>query len=120
MRLLSIVICVLSILLLVRGVPAAVDLSSAKSAARSFYEALNNSDSSAMRDCLLIEGEDQQQLATAFLDVILSGKKLGDAAKEKFGASGDKLAAGTLNREDAAAIDRARQTDAGGDCTLTI
>lgn len=98
----------------------AIDLSSPKSAAKSFYEAMNNADSSAMRDCLLIEGDDQQQLAGAFLDVILAGKKLADAAKEKFGPSGDKIAAGTLSREDAGAIDNATQSDAGDLSTLTI
>ena len=83
---------------LVPSTRAAVDLSSPKSVAKSFYEAMNNSDGSAMRDCLLIDGENQQQLAGAFVDVILSGKKLADAAKDKFGPSGDKLAAGAAAR----------------------
>ena len=115
-RLLSIA-CVL---LVAQNVFGAVDLSSPKSTAKSFYEAMNNADSSAMRDCLLIEGDDQQQLAGAFLDVILSGKKLADAAKEKFSAGGEKLAAGALTREDAGSIDNAKQTDDGDAATLQI
>jgi hypothetical protein len=115
-RLLSIA----GILLMAHSALGAVDLSSPKSTAKSFYEAMNNADSSAMRDCLLVDGEDQQQLASAFLDVILSGKKLADAAKEKFGPSGEKLAAGALAREDASAIDSATQTDDGDVSTLQI
>src|SRR3954447_18955100 len=110
----------LFVILLAGWCGAAVDLSSPKSAAKSFYEAMNNSDGSAMRDCLLIEGEDQQQLAGAFIDVILSGKKLADAAKEKFGPSGDKIAAGAISREDAGAIDKAAQSDDGDVSTLMI
>ena len=101
-------------------VSAAVDLSAPKSTAKSFYEAMGNADSSAMRDCLLIEGADQQKLADAFLDVILAGKKLADAAHDKFGASGEKLAAGAITHEDAAAIDQAKEIDQGDDVTLAI
>src|SRR3954463_10460999 len=93
---------ILSLLTLLTAAPAlaAVDLSSPKSAAKSFYEAVNNGDANALRDCLLIEGKDQEQLAAAFSDVILAGKRLADAAHEKFSGSSDKLAAGALPRED--------------------
>src|SRR5438128_1370905 len=91
-------------LLVTRSALGAVDLSSPRSAARSFYEAMNNADNTAMRDCLLVEGEDQQQLANAFLDLVVASKKLSDAAREKFGAGADKqIAAGAISREDAAA-----------------
>jgi len=100
--------------------PAAVDLSTPKSSAKSFYEAMTNADSAAMRDCLVIEGADQEQLAKAFIDVILSGRKLAEAAKEKFGASGDKLASGAISREDASAIDAGSEFDDGDTATLTI
>src|SRR2546421_2294094 len=99
---------------------AAVDLSSPKSAAKSFYESMNNADSNALRDCLLIDGADQDHLAGAFIDVILAGKRLADAAHDKFGASGDKIGAGALSREDADTIDKAEQTDAGEESTLKI
>src|SRR5690349_21860390 len=99
---------------------AAVDLSSPKSAAKSFYESMNTADSNAVRDCLLIDGQDQDHLAGAFIDVILAGKRLADAAHEKFGASGDKIGAGALSREDANSIDKAEQTDAGEESTLKI
>ncbi len=112
--------CFLLFSIVASPVLATVDLSSPKSTAKSFYEALNNADGAAMRDCLVIDGDDQQKLAGAFIDVILAGKKLGDAAKAKFGPSGDKIAAGAISREDASAIDQAAQTDAGDDSTLTI
>jgi hypothetical protein len=106
--------------ILAASAQAAVDLASPKSVAKSFYEAMSNADGAAMRDCLLINGENEQQLATAFVDVILAGKKLGDAAKDKFGPSGDKIAAGALPREEASAIDNAQQTDNGGNSTLKV
>jgi hypothetical protein len=99
---------------------AAVDLSSPKSTAKSFYDAMNNADSNALRDCLLIDGQDQDHLAGAFIDVILAGKRLADAAHDKFGASGDKIGAGALSREDADSIDKSQQTDAGEESTLKI
>ena len=86
-------------LLIATTASAAVDLSSPKSTAKSFYDAMSNADSSAMRDCLAIDGADQQKLADAFLEVILSGKKLADAAHEKFGTTGEKLAAGAITRK---------------------
>jgi hypothetical protein len=59
-------------------------------------------------------------LAGAFIDVILAGKRLADAAHDKFGASGDKIGAGALSREDADSIDKSQQTDAGEESTLKI
>lgn len=116
----ALLIAVTASLGVVASAYAAVDLSSPKSAAKSFYESLNNADSNALRDCLLIDGPDQDHLAGAFIDVILAGKRLADAAHDKFGASGDKIGAGALSREDAGSIDKAKQTDAGEESTLKI
>jgi hypothetical protein len=54
------------------------------------------------------------------VDLIISGKKLGDAAKDKFGASAGKLAADTVNKEDAARIDSAQEADSGDDAKLQL
>jgi hypothetical protein len=54
------------------------------------------------------------------VDLIVAGKKLGDSAKEKFGASAGKLAVDTVNKEDAARIDKAPETDNGDDATLQL
>jgi hypothetical protein len=100
---------------------AAVDLSTPKSTAKSFYEAMNNSDTAAMRDCLLVDADpQQQQLAGALLDVIVAGKHLAETAKDKFGLAGDKLGSGALSHEDAGAIDAATQKDDGDDSTLQL
>src|SRR5947208_15971715 len=97
---------------------AAVDLSSPKSAAKSFYESMNNADSNALRDCLLIDGQDQGHLAGAFIDVILAGNRLGHAAHDKFGRTGGKLGDRAPNREGADNIEKAEQSDAGTESTL--
>ena len=73
-----------------------------------------------MRDCMLIEGDQQQQLAAAMIAVVSAGKKLADAATEKFGPAGDKLGVGALSREDARSIDSAEQVDSGDTATLKL
>jgi hypothetical protein len=98
----------------------AVDLSSPKSTARSFYDAIAAADSAAIKDCVLAEGADQEKLTSAFIDVILSGKKLGDAAKEKFGSGAERIAAGTISKEEIANIDKAEQKDNGEDSTIQL
>jgi len=112
----------LPLVLLMFAAPAlaAVDLTTPKSAAKSFFEAVNAADSSAMRDCLLIDGADQEKLAGPYIEVIVSAKKLADAAREKFGVSGEKIAAGALPREDVTAIDNASQSDSGDTAALTV
>ncbi|HEX3356793.1 MAG TPA: hypothetical protein VHS31_07475 [Tepidisphaeraceae bacterium] len=109
--------------LLLSSLPAsaAVDLSTPKSAAKSFYEAMGNSDTAAMRDCLLVDADpQQQQLAGVLVDVIVAGKHLADAAKNKFGSANDKLGAGALSHEDASAIDAATQKDDGDESILQL
>jgi hypothetical protein len=99
---------------------AATDLSTAKGAAKSFYSAVAAGDEQGIRECILAEGDQQEQLATTMVDMIVAGKKLGDAAKGKFGANTGKLAVDTVNKEDAARIDAAPETDNGDDATLQL
>ena len=73
-----------------------------------------------IRNCIIAEGDQQEQLASTMVDLIISGKKLGDAAKDKFGAGAGKLAADTVNKEDAARIDGAQETDSGDDAKLQL
>jgi len=113
-------VAVLALALLASNANAAVDLSSPKATAKSFYDAIAAADSAAMKDCMLSEGGDQEKLASAFIDVILAGKKLGDAAKEKFGTGGEKIAAGTISKEEIANIDKAEQKENGDDATVQL
>src|SRR3954452_15492189 len=92
---------------------AAVDLSSPKAAAKSLYHAVAAGDAAAVRRILLAENETQEQLAAAFADVMTAGKKLNDAARDKFGAAGDASGRPTITEEDAARIDRATVTPTG-------
>src|SRR5215204_7803078 len=114
------IISLLCTLVLAAIVVAAVDLSSPKSVAKSFYAAMDAGDTAAVRDCMLVQGDVQQKLAGALTDMIVAGKKLGDAAKEKFGPAGEKVGVGTLSREDAGLIDRATQTDDGETARLKL
>lgn len=98
----------------------AADLTTPKSAAKSFYAAVAAGDERQVRDCMLVDGDQQEKLASSMVDLILAGKKLGDAAKEKFGANGGKLSAEAITKEDAARIDQATETDDGDDAHLQV
>ena len=102
---------------------AAVDLSTPKSAAKSFSEATLNSDAAAMRDCLDGGNDPQaQEIAGAYIDVILAAGKLADAAKARFGAGNEPAApAGvSIAPETADAIDKAAEEDHGDLANLKI
>lgn len=110
-------LCVAGMTASARG---AVDLSTPKAAAKTFYAAVAAGDAQGIRNCIETDGDQQEQLASTMVDLIISGKKLGDAAKDKFGANAGKLAADTVNKEDAARIDSAAEKDSGDDATLQI
>src|SRR5439155_10222100 len=86
---------------------AAPDLSSPKAALRSLYSAVEAADAGAIRQVLLAENPPQERLAAAFSDLIVAGRKLSDAARDKFGAAGDAIGRATITEEDAAKIDQA-------------
>jgi len=109
-------ITLLIVLSTTSAVPAAgtaPDLSNPKAAAKSLYHAVAAGDAAAVRQVLLTEGEAQEQLAGAFADVLTAGKKLNDAARDKFGAAGDAIGKPTITEEDAARVDQAVVTPTG-------
>src|SRR4051812_35378184 len=69
--------------------PTAFDLSTPKSAAKSLVQAVEDGNGESVRKVMAADGPDQEKLAAAFSDVIVSGKKLTDAARAKFGAAGE-------------------------------
>jgi hypothetical protein len=100
--------------------PAGVDLSTPKSAAKSLVQSVEAGDGEAIQKIMLAEGADQEKLAAAFSDVIVSGKKLSDAARAKFGAAGEALGQAMITKDDNAKIDTAQVEQKDNTATLTI
>jgi hypothetical protein len=97
-----------------------VDLSTPKSAAKSLVQSVEAGDGEAIRKIMLAQGPDQEKLAGAFSDVIVSGKKLSDAARAKFGAAGEALGQGMITKDDIAKIDTAQVEEKDNTATLTL
>lgn len=98
----------------------APDLSSPRSAARSFIQAVQSGDGDAIRAIMLAEDEQQEKLAQAFTDLIVSGRKLGEAAGAKFGAAGVALGRGMIGAEDLDRINHAEITEENGVASLLL
>lgn len=91
----------------------AVDLSSPKSAAKTLFNAISQGDRDAVRAALFAGDDAQAQLVAAMADLIVSGKRLGDAAHEKFGKAGDPIGRGMLDPSDLAKLEQAKETPGG-------
>jgi hypothetical protein len=96
------------------------DLSSPKAAAKSLFNAISNGDRDAVAAGLHSDNEQQAKLANAMADLIVAGKKLGDASREKFGREGEPIGRGMLDPTDLTRIDSARVTENGDQATLTL
>lgn len=83
------------------------DLSSPKAAAKSLYQAMQAQDESAILKIFYAPDEQDRELAKAYGNLIVAGKKLADAAKEKFGASGEAIGAGAVGAEELSRVDSA-------------
>jgi hypothetical protein len=80
--------------------PSSPDLSSPRAALRSLYDALVAQDGEAVYHTFYAADDQERELARAFADVITAARKLGEAAKDKYGAAGDALGSGMMSREE--------------------
>jgi hypothetical protein len=96
------------------------DLSSPQAAARSLYQAMQAQDGDAIVRTFYAPRHQDQELARAFADLIVSGKKLADAAKSKYGTTGEAIGAGTVGPEELAQLDRADVKVNGDTAAMTI
>lgn len=108
---------------LLAAAPAAApapDLSSPKATAKSLFNAINLGDRDGVRAALHAADEPQAELAAAMADLIVAGKKLGDAAKARFGAAGDPIGRGMLDPNSLKKLDDATVDIKGDIATLTV
>lgn len=112
---LSLVILGLSMVLMARPASAAPgdsDLSTPQATAKSLYYAVEAKDAAAIHRIFYIPADDEQhdarqaRLVDGFVDLILSGRKLGDAAKEKFGDGAQPFLPGMIGKNDLVNYDK--------------
>lgn len=98
----------------------AADASTPKAAAKSLRAALTIGDADAIRQLLHVENDPDGKLVDAYAKLVLAGKQLADAAKQKFPGASDPFTQGAIAPEDAALIDAATESIEGDRATLTI
>ena len=99
---------------------SAPDFSTPRSAAKSFFNAVETGDVATIRATMLAEDDAQRKLVDAFTDVIAASARLASSARDKFGAPGDALGMTAIPKEEAARIDKGEEKIDGESATLTI
>jgi hypothetical protein len=100
----------------------AADTPSPKDAYKNLRTAIERGDAEAVKRLIVIDNETdpKQPLVTAYANVLLAGKRLGEVAKRKFPGVTDAFAQGTLSPEELAKIDAATVTIDEDRATLTV
>ena len=97
------------------------DRSTPKSAAIALYKAVNAADRDGVAASFYAANSEQRNLADAMADVIVAGKKLGDAAKAKFGKAADPIGRGMLDPADLSKLEEATVKETAEDAaTITV
>jgi hypothetical protein len=95
--------------------------SSPRSAAIALYKAVSAGDRDAVAASFYAANSAQRDLADAMADVIVAGKKLGDAAKAKFGKAADPIGRGMLDPADLSKLEEATVKETAADAaTITV
>lgn len=94
------------------------DLSSPTAAARSLFEAVDRGDEAAIREILFAEDDRQREIAGAYATLVVSAKRLADAAQKRYGDSADAIARGALPDVEIQGLDAAVVKEAGDTATL--
>jgi hypothetical protein len=99
-----------------------IDLSTPKAAAKTLFRGISAGDREAVRAVFFAADPAQEKLATATVDLIVNGKRLGDAARERFGAAGDPIGRGMLDPQDLERLDAAqiKETPGGDSATMEV
>jgi len=111
------------ILLAVAAVSAAgamQDASSPKAAAKSLFDAIDRVDEAALRELLYADPSQPRQveLIAANARMVIQGKRLADAAREKFPGASDAMTQRVISADDLAALDKATAEETGDTAVL--
>ena len=94
------------------------DLSSPKAALKSLCKAVDAQDGTAILKTFYAADDGEKDLARAFSDLIVAGKKLNEASRAEFGSAGDGLGSGMMNPAELARLDQAEIQETGDTATL--
>ncbi len=106
-----------ALLVLLMQVP---DLSSPRSAARSFYEAAERGDADAIKQILSGDTDLERELGDAYAKLIVSSRRFADAAKKRYGGAADAIAQGAFPAGEVEKIDSATLKETDDTATLQI
>jgi hypothetical protein len=95
------------------------DLSTPQAALKSFQQAVATQDADAILQTLCADGDAEQKLAKAFADVLVAGKKLNEAAKAKFGTTGQSVGTGAAAGDVLGGLEKAPIVVDGNTATLS-
>jgi hypothetical protein len=111
---------VLALTVTVTGITPAADIdpTSPKGAMKSFYDAMEAGDASAVRALFYAANDPEKALADAYTAQLTAAKALGEAAKNKYGATGDALSKGMPVRDEIARLNTAEVTIDGDNAAL--
>jgi hypothetical protein len=99
---------------------AAIDPSGPVGALKRLYEAMEANDGAAVRDSFYTASDQEKQLADAYAAQLTAARTLGQALKQKYGATGDALSKGIPLRDQIDALDKAEVTVDAGKATLKL
>lgn len=97
---------------------ADIDPASPKGAMKSFYDAMEAGDANAVRALFFAANDAEKSLADAYTAQLTAAKTLGEAAKNKYGATGDALSKGMPVRDEIARLNTAEVTIDGDNAAL--
>jgi hypothetical protein len=99
---------------------ADTDPTTPNGAMKTFYEAMEAGDPTAVRASFHTATDAEKSLADAYAAQLTAAKALGDAAKNKYGATGDALSKGMPVRDEMAKLQAAQVTIDGDKATLKL
>lgn len=95
-----------------------VDRSTPKAAAVTLFRAITAGDRDVVAAGFYATGAEHRALARAMAEVIVAGKRLGDAAREQFGDAGDPIGRGMLDPADLAKLEDATVLETAPDAAV--
>jgi hypothetical protein len=99
---------------------AAVDASGPAGALKRLYEGMEANDAARVRACFYTADDQEKGLADAYAAQLTAARTLGEALKQKYGATGDALSKGIPLRDQIDALDKAKIDVNGDKATVTL
>jgi hypothetical protein len=99
---------------------AAVDPAGPAGAMKRFYEAMEANDAAKVRACFYTANDREKALADAYAGQLTAARTLGEALRQKYGATGDALSKGIPLRDEIEALDKAKVQVDGDKATIEL